>query len=77
MLASVLDLRNNMKKIKRALERNETVTLLNHGKIIGKIIQFSEKKLHLKVQDHPFFGSKIKTDQSVEQVMTELRGKRY
>ena len=42
MEASVVDLRYKMKDVLEALERKETVTILYHGKIKGKIVPVSE-----------------------------------
>jgi hypothetical protein len=76
MKASILDLRYKMKQVLKALERNERVTILYHGKEKGIIIpRRNEKKIHIK--DHPFFAMNKKEEKSVEKQMEELRGSRY
>lgn len=58
MEASILDLRYRMKDVLKALERNEVVKILYHGKIKGKIFPCSEDKSAEKNRtvDHPFYG---------------------
>ena len=55
MKASVVDLRYKMKDVLRALDRNEKVTILYHGKAKGIITPANNEK-YKKVKDHPFFG---------------------
>ena len=76
MEATILDLRYHMKNILNALDRNEQVTILYHGKIKGVIYPFP-KKSECRVQDHPLFSSDKKTKLSVEEQMEKLRGDRY
>ena len=58
MKASFVDLRKKSGEILRALERNESVTLLYRGKpkAIIQPIQESGKRRIEKVEDHPAFG---------------------
>ncbi|MHB8845495.1 MAG: type II toxin-antitoxin system Phd/YefM family antitoxin [Nitrospirota bacterium] len=75
MKATILDLRYRMNDVLKALERNENVTILYHGKPKGIITAGfgSEKAV---VSEHPFFGMK-KARTSVEQDMDRLRGGRH
>jgi len=76
MQASILDLRYRMKEILQALERNETVEILYHGKRKGIIIpHIAIQKINTK--DHPYFGMAASTKMSVEEEMDKLRGGRY
>jgi antitoxin (DNA-binding transcriptional repressor) of toxin-antitoxin stability system len=56
MEVSVSDLRRRMKDVLRALERNESVTLLYRGKPKGIICPLAENKPAVKVTEHPAFG---------------------
>ena len=78
MKASIVDLRYKTSDILKALDRNESVTVLYHGKVKGVITPVQEKS-DLKVKNHPFFGSKKieKTDQSVLEELAELRMTRH
>lgn len=44
-----------MNDILKALDRNESVTVLYHGKVKG-IIKPVREKTKSKIKDHPFFG---------------------
>ena len=55
MKASIIDLRYKTKDILKALDRNESVTVLYHGKVKG-IIKPAREKSTSKVKEHPFFG---------------------
>ena len=75
MEATIVDLRYKMNDILKALNRNENVDVLYHGKLKGTIIaktKLPEKKLI----EHPFFNM-INSKEPVEQTMTNLRGGRY
>lgn len=76
MKASVVDLRYKMKNVLRALDRNETVTVLYHGqeRAIITPIDNNEKK---SVDSHPFFGMKTEATETVSETMERLRGGRY
>ncbi len=76
MKASILDLRYKTKDILKALERNESVTVLYHGKVRGIIKPAREKPL-AKVKDHPFFGMDIKKEETVIEELENLRNPRY
>lgn len=76
MQASIVDLRYKMKDILRALERRETVTILYHGKVKGKIVP-AERNAEPRVSAHPFFGMRAKDARPVEEVVDELRGGRF
>ncbi len=68
MKASIVDLRYKTNDILKALDRNESVTVLYHGKIKG-VIKPAREKTTSKIKDHPFFGM---TDDSKETVLEEL-----
>ena len=76
MRASVVDLRYRMKSILEALERNESVTILYHGQekaIITPIMPDENRS----VKDHPFFGMKSESGESVGETINRLRESRY
>lgn len=75
MKATIVDLRYKMKDVLRALERNEEVGILYHGKIKG-MIKPVVHDVSERVCRHPFFGMSRST-RSVEAEMTKLRGGRY
>lgn len=75
MEATVVDLRYKMKDILKALERNEEVTILYHGKVKGTI-KPAQGPSSLKVREHPFFNMSP-SDRSVLEELDELRGGRY
>ncbi len=77
MRASILDLRYHMKEILQALERNENVEILYHGKHKGTIIPHVASHAKLTTEGHPYFGMSRPTKKSVEEQMEELRGGRY
>jgi antitoxin (DNA-binding transcriptional repressor) of toxin-antitoxin stability system len=54
MEASILDLRRRMGDVLRALENNETVTIMHRGKPKGVIHPI--KKATMPVTSHPAFG---------------------
>jgi len=74
--ASIVDLRYKTKQILEALDRRETVSVLYHGKVKGRLVPVApaERK---KVQDSAFFGMRAKESPSVADVMQTLRGGRY
>jgi len=75
MKASVVDLRYRMNEILRAIDRNEEVTILYHGKAKG-IIRPKTSRSRMPVTSHPFFGMDRSTE-PVDEVMDDLRGGRY
>jgi prevent-host-death family protein len=75
MKATILDLRYNMKNVLRALERGEEVTILHRGTPKG-VIRPIKKQEPEDMRKHPLFGS-LKSEQSVDEIMHDLRGGRY
>jgi hypothetical protein len=76
--ATVVDLRYKMNDVLKALDRNEKVTVLYRGKVKGVLIP-PEKKTHLKITDHPFFGmtAQAPPNKSVLDELNDLRKPRY
>lgn len=72
MEATVVDLRYHMNDVLKALERNESVSVLYHGKVKG-VIRPAGTRSSAKVADHPYFGSDANNDEPVDQVMDRLR----
>jgi len=75
MKTNAVDLRRNMKDIMRAVERNEPVTVLYHGKEKA-MIRPIEQTSASSVRSHAFFGM-IQDDVTVETVIDGLRDERY
>ncbi len=76
MKASIVDLRYKTKQILEALDRRETVSVLYHGKVKGRLLPAAPTD-GKKVQDSAFFGMRKKDRTPVPQVMQTLRGGRY
>lgn len=76
MKASILDLRYKTKDILKALEKNESVTVLYHGKVKGIIKPAREKSLY-KVKEHLFFGMRNRHEETVIEELENLRKPRY
>ncbi len=77
MKASVVDLRYKMNDILKALERNEEVTVLYHGKVKGVIVP-AKREDNKRITDHPFFGMlEAETQKSVLDTLDNLRKPRY
>ena len=76
MKASIVDLRYKTKDILKALERNESVTVLYHGKVRGVIIP-AKKTSIMKVEDHPFFGMTSGSEKTVLEELESLRKPRH
>jgi len=77
MQATIADLRYKMKEVLKALDRNEPVTIVYHGKEKGVIIPSTTcKEKYFKSADHPFFGSACSDDHNVAAKMEKLRGRR-
>ena len=72
MKVSVVDLRYRMNDVMKALERNEEVAILYHGKLKG-VIKPQVGASGQGMADHPFFGMARDADASLE----ALRGGRY
>ena len=75
MKASIVDLRYKMRDILKALDRNERVTILYHGKIRGVINPF-KGAVSSKIREHPFFGMHKNKSLSVKHEMEKIRGGR-
>lgn len=76
MQATILDLRYHMKEILQALERNESVEILYHGKPKGTIIPYRASH-HQVTKAHPYFGMTASSKKSIAKEMEDLRGGRY
>lgn len=76
MKASVVDLRYKMKDVLKALDREEAVEILYHGKLKGKILPVSSQK-DIETTDHPYFNMAPREEKSVEETMEDLRGGRF
>ncbi len=75
MEATVVDLRYRMNDVLKALERNESVSVLCRGKLKG-IIRPAVNTTSRKVREHVFFGSRT-SDEPMEKTMRRLRERRY
>jgi hypothetical protein len=75
MQATVVDLRYHMNDVLKALDRNESVTVLYRGKAKG-VIHPKRRSASSKVRDHAFFGCRA-ADRTVDQLMGQLRGGRH
>jgi len=76
MKASIVDLRYKTSDILKALDRNESVTVLYHGKVKGVIKPAREKTLS-KIKDHPFFGMNKGYEEAVLEELENLRKVRH
>ena len=76
MNASIVDLRYKTKQILEALDRRETVSVLYHGKVKGRLVPVTSVD-RKRVQDSAFFGMRAKDCTPVPEVMQTLRGGRY
>jgi hypothetical protein len=76
MRVSVVDLRYRMNDVLKALDRNEDVSILYHGKLKG-VLKASNQTIANKVSAHPYFNMLAGTGKTVEQEMQALRGGRY
>ena len=79
MKATIVDLRYRMNDVLKALERNEEVEILYHGKVKGIIHPVNEvdQKARPKSADFPFCGMKKDSTRSIEEEMDILRGGRF
>ena len=75
MQATIVDLRYKMNQVLKALERNETVSVLYRGKLKG-VLSPATTTSAAKVSGHSFFGCR-KDAQSVQEVMEHMRGGRH
>jgi len=76
MKASIVDLRYKTREILEALERNESVTVLYHGRVRG-VIQPAGKPPATAVAEHPFFGMRTETSESVADELERVRRPRH
>jgi len=74
--ASIVDLRYKTNDILKALDRNESVTVLYHGKVKG-IIKPARERSELKVKEHPFFGMCSELETAVLEELENLRKPRH
>ncbi len=74
MKASVVDLRYRMNEILKAIDRNEEVTILYHGKVKG-VLKPKISRDRKRISDHPFFNM-YSSRETVQEVMGKLRGDR-
>jgi hypothetical protein len=87
MKASIVDLRYRMRDVLKALERNEEVEILYHGKVKGIIkpagaaapAPADAAQPAPKVEAHPFFGMDVDggAGGNVDARMDALRGGRH
>jgi antitoxin (DNA-binding transcriptional repressor) of toxin-antitoxin stability system len=75
MKASIVDLRYRMNEVLKALDRNEEVEILYHGKPKG-ILKPHVTPSATRVREHPFFNMR-KAKKSVREQMEDLRGGRH
>ena len=75
MQATIVNLRYKMNQVLKALERNETVSVLYRGKLKG-VLSPATRTSAAKVTGHRFFGCR-KDAQSVQEVMEQMRGGRH
>jgi len=76
MKASIVDLRYKTADILKALDRNESVTVLYHGKVKG-VISPARQTIKTKVSEHPFFGMHQGRDETVLEELHNLRKSRH
>ncbi len=76
MKASIVDLRYKTKDILKALDRNESVTVLYHGKVKG-VIKPAREKIVSKIKDHPFFGMTRNSEETVLEELANLKKPRH
>ena len=76
MKASIVDLRYKTNEVLKALDKNESVTVLYHGKVKGVIKPVREKS-ELKIKDHPFFGMCSGSEDTVLEELEKLRKLRH
>jgi len=76
MKASIVDLRYKTAEVLKALERNESVTVLYHGKVKGVIKPVSQGST-ARSSEHPFFGMHGNSTTSVLDELEQLRKPRH
>lgn len=77
MRASVVDLRYRMKDVLKALDKNQTVTVMYRGKVRATIVPAGKLRTRGLVKSHPFFGMHGDDTMDVTSAMQRLRGGRY
>jgi len=75
MKTSAAELRYNLKDVMLAVDRNESVTVMYHGKPKAEIRRIAHPS-QSDVRKHPFFAM-TDNQMSVEEQMDQLRGSRY
>jgi antitoxin (DNA-binding transcriptional repressor) of toxin-antitoxin stability system len=75
MKATIVDLRYRMSDVLKALERNEDVNILYHGRLKG-ILTTKRPRPTGKVAEHAFFNMRSGKG-SVDSAMEALRSGRY
>ena len=76
MKATVVDLRRRMNDVLKALDRNEDVTVLYHGRPRGVLTARVVGEREGEVAAHPFFNMR-RGELSVDEEMNTLRGERH
>ncbi len=77
MKATIVDLGYKMNDVLKALDRNEKITVLYHGKVKGIILPAKQQRSK-KITDHPFFGmSSADTQKTVIDELEDLRKPRH
>ena len=76
MKANIVDLRYKTKDILQALERNESVTILYHGKVKG-IITPAGRDPTPDIRSHPLFGLHRDDEEPVREQVRRLRKPRH
>lgn len=76
MEASITDLRYKTREILKALDRRETVLLMYHGKVKGRIVP-EGRPAGPSLREHPFFGMGKDDKRPVQDIIDELRAPRY
>jgi hypothetical protein len=64
-----------MNEILKAIDRNEEVTILYHGRVKG-VIKPNVSRGPRRISNHPFFNMH-RSKKAVHEVMADLRGDRY
>ena len=76
MKATVVDLRYRMNDVLKALDRNESVSILYRGRIKG-VLSPVRGVSGAHVKTHPFFGMDESSTEPVEKVIENIRGGRH
>ncbi|MBW2646801.1 MAG: type II toxin-antitoxin system Phd/YefM family antitoxin [Deltaproteobacteria bacterium] len=72
MKASIVDLRYKMNDVLKALDRNENVEILYHGKVKG-IIVAKMSKSEKSIRDHAYFGMSKHDTVPIDEDIEDLR----